>query len=73
MIGVKTIAFGHARSLWRRRWYAAGVAWVFCLVGWTYVLTLPDTYQATTRIYVDTESMLRPLMRGIAVEAETPV
>ena len=69
MIGVKTIAFGHARSLWRRRWYAAGVAWVFCLVGWTYVLTLPDTYQATTRIYVDTESMLRPLMRGIAVDS----
>lgn len=69
MIGVKTIAFGHARSLWRRRWYAAGVAWVFCLVGWTYVLTLPDTYQATTRIYVDTESMLRPLMQGIAVNS----
>lgn len=69
MIGVKTIAFGHARSLWRRRWYAAGVAWVFCLVGWTYVLTLPDTYQAATRIYVDTESMLRPLMRGIAVDS----
>ena len=69
MIGVKTIAFGHARALWRRRWWAAGVAWVFCLVGWTYVLTLPDTYQATTRIYVDTESMLRPLMRGIAVDS----
>jgi len=69
VIGVKTIAFGHARSLWRRRWYAAGVAWVFCLVGWTYVLTLPDQYQATTRIYVDTESMLRPLMRGIAVDS----
>jgi polysaccharide chain length determinant protein (PEP-CTERM system associated) len=69
VIGVKTIAFGHARSLWRRRWYAAGVAWVFCLVGWTYVLTLPDQYQATTRIYVDTDSMLRPLMRGIAVDS----
>jgi polysaccharide chain length determinant protein (PEP-CTERM system associated) len=69
VIGVKTIAFGHARSLWRRRWYAAGVAWVFCLVGWTYVLTLPDQYQASTRIYVDTESMLRPLMQGIAVNS----
>lgn len=69
VIGVKTIAFGHARSLWRRRWWAAGVAWVFCLVGWTYVLTLPDTYQASARIYVDTDSMLRPLMRGIAVDS----
>ena len=69
MIGVKTIALGHARSLWRRRWYAAGVAWVFCLAGWAYVLTLPDQYQATTRIYVDADSMLRPLMRGIAVDS----
>jgi polysaccharide chain length determinant protein (PEP-CTERM system associated) len=69
VIGVKTIALGHARSLWRRRWYAAGVAWVFCLAGWAYVLTLPDQYQATTRIYVDTDSMLRPLMRGIAVDS----
>jgi polysaccharide chain length determinant protein (PEP-CTERM system associated) len=69
VIGVKTIAFGHARSLWRRRWHAAGVAWVFCLAGWAYVLTLPNAYEATTRIYVDTESMLRPLMRGIAVDS----
>jgi len=69
LIGVKTIALGHARSLWRRRWHAAGVAWVFCLVGWAYVLTLPNSYQASTRIYVDTESMLRPLMRGIAVDS----
>jgi len=69
VIGVKAIAFGHARSLWRRRWHAAGVAWVFCLAGWAYVLTLPNAYEATTRIYVDTESMLRPLMRGIAVDS----
>jgi polysaccharide chain length determinant protein (PEP-CTERM system associated) len=69
VIGVKTIALGHARSLWRRRWHAAGIAWVFCLAGWAYVLTLPNAYEATTRIYVDTESMLRPLMRGIAVDS----
>jgi polysaccharide chain length determinant protein (PEP-CTERM system associated) len=69
VIGVKTIALGHARSLWRRRWHAAGVAWVFCLAGWAYVLTLPNSYEATTRIYIDTESMLRPLMRGIAVDS----
>jgi polysaccharide chain length determinant protein (PEP-CTERM system associated) len=69
VIGVKTIAFGHARSLWRRRWHAAGVAWVFCLAGWAYVLILPNSYEATARIYVDTESMLRPLMQGIAVNS----
>ncbi len=69
MIGVKTIALGHARSLWRRRWQAAGIAWGFCLLGWAYVLYLPNSYEATARIYVDTDSMLRPLMQGIAVNS----
>jgi len=69
VIGVKTIALGHARSLWRRRWHAAGVAWLLCLAGWAYVLILPNAYEATARIYVDTESMLRPLMQGIAVNS----
>lgn len=69
MIGVKTIALGHARALWRRRWHAAGIAWVMCLLGWAYVLWLPNSYEATTRIYVDTDSMLRPLMAGIAVNS----
>ncbi len=64
----KTMVMAHARALWRRRWYAVLVAWLFCLVGWAYVATLPNIFQAKTRIYVDTDSMLRPLMRGIAVD-----
>jgi polysaccharide chain length determinant protein (PEP-CTERM system associated) len=55
--------------LWRRRWYAAGIAWLFCALGWGYVLQLPNIYEAKARIYVDTDSMLRPLMRGIAVDS----
>lgn len=64
------IAMAQARSLWRRRWHAAAVAWLFCLVGWIFVVQLPDQYQAKARVYVDTESMLRPLMRGIAVDSD---
>lgn len=64
----KTIIMAQARALWRRRWYAILVAWLFCLVGWAYVAALPNIYQAKTRIYIDTDSMLRPLMRGIAVD-----
>ncbi len=68
MISARTIALTYARSLWRRRWYGIAVAWLFCLAGWTFVTFLPDLYQAKARIYVDTDSMLRPLMRGIAVD-----
>ena len=68
MISARTLALTYARSLWRRRWYGIAVAWLFCLAGWTFVTFLPDMYQAKARIYVDTDSMLRPLMRGIAVD-----
>lgn len=43
-------------------------AWMFCLIGWATVVMLPNIYEAKTRIYVDTTSLVRPLMRGIAVD-----
>lgn len=55
------------RAVWRRRWYIVAIAWAICLAGWGFVLVLPDTYSSKTRIYVDTQTMLAPLLRGIAV------
>ena len=69
MASIKSILTAYARPLWRHRWYAVGVAWVFCLLGWGYVLYLPNIYESKARIYVDTDSMLRPLMKGIAVDS----
>jgi protein tyrosine kinase modulator len=66
---IKTLVNDYARPVWRYRWYAIAVAWVFCLLGWSYVLHLPNIYESKARIYVDTDSMLRPLMRGIAVDS----
>ena len=70
MISVKTIAVAYARSLWRRRWYGVAVAWLVCLAGWAFVMHLPSVYQGRTRIYVDTDSILLPLMRGIATGSD---
>lgn len=58
------------RGCWRFRWYAVSLAWVFCLAGWLYTLTVPNIYQATTRLYVDTQSTLRPLLQGLAVNPD---
>lgn len=57
-----------ALSIWRRRWYAIAVAWLACGLGWTMVASLPDKYESSARIYVDMDTMLGPLMRGLAVE-----
>src|SRR3569623_3222274 len=57
----------HVRASWRYRWFIALVAWPLCIAGWIYVHSLPDQYQASARVYLDTQSMLRPLLRGLAV------
>jgi polysaccharide chain length determinant protein (PEP-CTERM system associated) len=56
------------KAAWRYRWYAAAAAWVVALAGWAGVHYLPDRYEAQARVYVDTHSMLRPLLTGLAVQ-----
>jgi polysaccharide chain length determinant protein (PEP-CTERM system associated) len=56
------------RAAWRYRWYAAIVAWLFALAGWTAVYLTPDRFEANARVYVNTQSMLRPLLSGLAVQ-----
>jgi len=56
------------RRMWKYRWVGLVVAWVTGLVGAVVVFVLPDRYEASARIYVDTQSMLKPLMAGLAVQ-----
>ncbi|MGI4848392.1 MAG: XrtA system polysaccharide chain length determinant [Janthinobacterium lividum] len=54
------------KGIWKYRWYAVVLSWLVALVGWGYVYRLPDDYRVTSRVYVDTESLLKPLMAGMA-------
>ncbi|MDH5437184.1 MAG: chain length-determining protein, partial [Gammaproteobacteria bacterium] len=58
----------YARGMWRYRWYAVGVVWLVCLIGWIAVFRIPDQYSASTRVYVDTRTVLKPLLRGLAID-----
>jgi polysaccharide chain length determinant protein (PEP-CTERM system associated) len=55
-------------SLWRKRWIALAVAWVLCIGGWFAVAAIPNEYEASARIYVDTDAVLGPLLRGLALD-----
>ena len=55
------------RGMWRRRWAGLAVAWVIGIIGAFVVLTIPNRYEASARIYVDTQSLLRPLISGLAI------
>lgn len=56
------------RNMWQRRWVGLGVAWIVGIAAAVFILRMPDRYEASARIYVDTQSMLKPLMSGLAVQ-----
>jgi polysaccharide chain length determinant protein (PEP-CTERM system associated) len=57
-----------AKSGWRHRWKAMALAWAVCMVGWTFVATIPDQYRSTARLYADADMILGQLLRGLAVD-----
>src|SRR5690348_13643643 len=67
---IVTEVLDHARGMWRYRWWANGLAWIVFLAGWVVVCMLPDQYRASTRVFVDTNSLLKPLMRGLTVNEQ---
>lgn len=58
----------HLKAIWRYRWYAMVFAWIIALGGWIAVYLMPDRYEASARVYVDTQSVLRPLLTGLTVQ-----
>src|SRR4030067_1971651 len=61
-----TQLLSHLKGVWKSRWYAVVAIWFVALTGWYIVYTLPDSYESSARIYVDTQNILQPLMAGIA-------
>lgn len=59
--------WSHVLGIWRHRWLALGVAWMIAIAGWAFVARMPESYVANARVYVDTSSILGPLMRGLTV------
>src|SRR5882724_9305635 len=59
----------HLKAIWRYRWCAVVFAWIIALGGWAAVYyKMPERYQADARVYVDTQTVLRPLLLGLAVQ-----
>ncbi|HSC05299.1 MAG TPA: XrtA system polysaccharide chain length determinant [Steroidobacteraceae bacterium] len=56
------------QGMLRYRWHALAFAWALAVVGWIGVMVLPDNYEARAKVYVDTDSVLKPLLRGLTAE-----
>ena len=60
----------YARGVWRWRWIAVGVAWLVGLGAAAAILLMPPKYEASARVHVDTQSVLRPLLSGLALQPD---
>ena len=41
---------------------------IICIVGWMGTSLIPDKYKVETKIFLDSDTVLNPLMKGLAVE-----
>jgi polysaccharide chain length determinant protein (PEP-CTERM system associated) len=68
--GLINKVWDEVRSSWRFRWWALAIGWVVCAIGWAVVMRMPNVYQANARVYLNTQSALRPLLQGLAVNPD---
>ena len=59
---------GYLREMWLRKWIGLAVAWIVAMVGVAVVFRIPDQYEANARVFVDTQSLLKPLLAGLAIQ-----
>ena len=56
------------RGMWKYRRLGVLVAWLVAGGVALAVMLIPNRFEASARVYVDTQSILRPLMSGVAVQ-----
>ena len=66
---VQALTYIHGILLYR--WYALAVAWLVCIGGWSVVAALPDQYRAEARVYIDTQNLMDPLLKGLTISIDT--
>ncbi|MCA8927750.1 MAG: hypothetical protein KDC18_06745 [Alphaproteobacteria bacterium] len=67
---LRALVLYYLHGLLARRWTILIVAWIVCVAGWFVVAMLPNVYTSSARIFVDTQSLLRPLMKDLAVQPD---
>src|SRR6185369_8964892 len=62
------LIYSYGRAAWRRHWWAVIAAWILAPAAWVVVLLLPDRYEASARVFVNTGTQVRTVLQGIATQ-----
>jgi polysaccharide chain length determinant protein (PEP-CTERM system associated) len=65
MAEITALLLNFFKAIGKYRWHAVAITWTVALIGWAVVLRLPNQYEASARVYVDTQSILKPLLSGM--------
>jgi len=63
-------AIGYLHGLWRYRWSAVLISWLVFIAGCLVVYALPDKYESKATVNIDTATIMRPLLQGLAVDMD---
>ena len=58
----------YVKGVWIKKRYVIIFSWLICPVGFLYVASLPDVYSSKAQVFVDTRSVLQPLLRGLTIQ-----
>jgi protein tyrosine kinase modulator len=67
----KLKALGYLSRAWSYRWQGLAVAWIACLAGWVGIAAIPDRFQVAAKVFIDTDSLMGPLLKGLVVNSDT--
>jgi polysaccharide chain length determinant protein (PEP-CTERM system associated) len=59
---------GHLRGMWNRRLIGLVVAWAVAVIGFALAFALPEKYEASARVQVDTQTLLKPVLEGLSIQ-----
>jgi len=57
----------YIRGIWIKKRYVMICSWLICPIGFIYTMSLPDVYESEAQVFVDTRSMLQPLLAGLTI------
>ncbi len=64
------VIVNYLQGIWLKRRYIILFAWIICPIGWLAVTMMPNQYTSQAKVYADTQSILRPLLRGLAIQTD---
>jgi polysaccharide chain length determinant protein (PEP-CTERM system associated) len=60
----------YIKGVWVKKRYIIICTWLICPIGFVKVASDPDIFQSSARVYVDTRSVLAPMLRGLALQTD---